>query len=155
MFGLLFGVRNYANFHPVVGTRTVPDDLSEQAEAEFLAAAEISASSWALWSEVEAVDWTVDAVDGRPHRYRRQPDGSLVYVDKALPNFFPYAPPDGTAFEEGCTWEAKGDVFRVERISRREVISSAPAWQLVFDLMARLAVGYGSGNVRLVAWFDI
>lgn len=63
-------------------------------------------------------------------------------------------PRGGDVIEEGRTWEDRGSVYRVERISRREVLNRSREWRLLFDLMARLAQDYGDEHVRLVAWFD-
>ena len=64
------------------------------------------------------------------------------------------APREGDVIEEGRTWEDRGNVWKVERISRREVLGRSREWRLLFDLMARLAQDYGDEHVRLVAWFD-
>ena len=152
MFGLLFGVRNFAQFPPVAAGRGIPGDLSNRARDEYLAMETISAS-WVLWSEIDSVDWDLAATDGRPHRYERQPDGSLAMTGKASP-VGRFEPPQDLIREAGATWERDGDVFRIERITRREVLDGSPTWKLIFDLMARLAADHGSDNVRLVAWFD-
>lgn len=152
MFGCLFGVGNYANFIPVVELRGLPDTISDEAGDDFLRW-ETFAQSWITWREIKEIDWDQDAVDGKPHRYERAEDGKLVIRDKSVPN-----PVDKAAGHsgdvEGDTWERGGFVYKVERISRREVLDSRPDWQLLFDLMARLAAEYGDDGVRLVVWFD-
>jgi len=40
------------------------------------------------------------------------------------------------------------------RAMRMRSLADSPGWQLLFDLMRRLAQTYWPINVRLVAWFD-
>ena len=152
MFGLLFGVTNYANLPPVVAGRSLPPDTSDLA-LEHYCRGETCAESWILWSEIASIDWSVDALDGRPHRYERAADGTLVYESKAMP-LFQSKPPEGIEHEEGNEWERDGAVYRFERVSRADVFSEQPDWKLLFAIMERLAECYGQDKVRLVVWFD-
>ncbi len=147
MFGMLFGISNYTNLAPVVGVRGLPPDISREAKESSKDWATF-AQTWITWEEVEAISWDDEAVDGRPHCYLKEEDGTLRHLSKAAPH-------EGDVIEEGRTWEDdKGITWKVERISRREVFRTDREWHLVFDLMERLAKDYGDENVRLVAWFD-
>ncbi len=141
--------RIFQDLRPTVGARGLPPDLSSESKKDIERWGTF-AQSWITWQEVKAIDWDEEAVDGRPRFYTRAEDGGLVLRGKA-------APREGDVIEEGRTWEDRGNVWKVERISRREVLEKNGEWRLLFDLfdlMARLAQDYGDELVRLVAWFD-
>jgi len=147
LFGMLFGISNFTNLPPVVGVRGLPPDLSLASKQDYVAW-ETFAQTWITWQEFKAIDWDVDGIDGRPHMYERHGDGQLVYRGKAGPR-------EGDIIEEGRTWERGQYIYKVERISRRQIrMSLNKDWELLLDLMERLARDYGDEYVRLVAWFD-
>jgi hypothetical protein len=152
MFGLLFGVRNYVGFPPVVPLRGLPADISAEA-LEDRGEEAWSDESWILWSEIRDVDWDVSVVDRRVHIFKRMPDGSLGPADVTAVTS-EWEPPPGLAQVEGAEWERDGHVYRVVRVSRREVLEARTEWPLLFDLMARLAKDYGDDLVRMVVWFS-
>ena len=147
MFGMLFGIENYTNLPPVVGVRGLPPAISREAKKSSEDWATF-AQTWITWEEIKAISWDDEAVDGRPHWYLKNEDGTLRHQSKS-------APKEGIVVEEGRTWEDdSGRVWKFERISRREVFRTNREWHLVFDLMERLAQDYGDENIRLVVWFD-
>jgi uncharacterized UPF0160 family protein len=170
-FGCLFGVKNYAGFVPLAAGRGLPEDASAEVRAvttraegmtdgEYAAA--VHSASWIAWSELTVVDWDelAPVADRRIHEYERDPTGRLVYRRKAA-----WSPPLAEAtglsvaealltprvYPEGAEWEIDGVVYRAERLRRRDALDED--WQLLFDLMARLARRYSDERVRLVVWF--
>ncbi len=70
---------NLVNFTPLAAERGIPDDVSEEAEAAYLEAAEEPASafsaSWISWAELKAADWderAATAVRGRGQPTRKE-----------------------------------------------------------------------------------
>ena len=145
MFSCLFGVPPYAPFEPIAAGRGLPKDLSEEASDEYLTWEDAFGESWITWSEIERIDWSEEVLDGRPHEYRPDASGTLVYAGKSGPR-------EGDPLEEGRTWQRGETTYRVERVARRDVLN-AP-WELLFRLMETLAQEYGGDSVRLVVWFD-
>lgn len=114
IFGMLFGIENFTNLPPVVGVRGLPPDLSSQSK-EDIERWETFAQTWITWQEIKSIDRNEEVVDGRPHLHKRAADGRLVRWGKA-------APKAGDVIEEGRSWKRGGDVWKVEHISRREVL---------------------------------
>ena len=155
MFGCLFGVTNHANFRPIVDQRGFPADLSEEATRELVEwedewGVEPLWPTWITWQEIQDIDWEEEALatDSRPHRYRKLPDGSLIYHGKGLGR----SDSPEMRLTEGQPHETEEFVFKSERIRRKDAMS--PGWKLVFDLMGRLSEVYGIESLRLVVWFD-
>jgi hypothetical protein len=167
-FGCLFGVRNYANFRPVVPLRGAPADLSAPVRAELDDwGTDAHSVTWITWPEVEGVDWDepAEAPDDRIHEYRRMPDGSLVFASKALwsarfaavigRSDLGFAPGYGEPGRpEGTEWDDGDRLYRVERLRRSDAVAPDGAWQPVWAVMRVLAGLHGGENVRLVVWFD-
>jgi hypothetical protein len=69
----------------------------------------------------------------------------LVYEGKS-------APLVSDVLLEGHTWQVDVTTYRIERVTRRDVLS--PDWSLLFRLMQELTQVYGIERIRLVVWFD-
>jgi hypothetical protein len=146
VFSCLFGVTDYARFVPVAPDRGLPADASEEAADDYLTWEKPFGESWVSWPEIQAIDWQESALDSRPHAYRQDASGQLVYVSKS-------APRTGEVIEEGSTWQGGERLCRVERITRGSTLDDARGWRCLLGLMALLASEYGDANVRLVVWF--
>jgi hypothetical protein len=146
MFSCLFGVRPFASFIPIASSRGLPTDISEAASSDYLEWEEVFGESWIMWSDIQKIDWSEEVLDTRPRCYELT-KGELAFRSKATAN-------DGDNLTEGATWTESGFVYRVENISRRQVLDGSRDWRLLFHLMETIASEYGSENVRLVVWFD-
>jgi hypothetical protein len=145
MFGSLFGVANHTHLSPVVANRGLPGDLSEEVIDTYVRCEEDSvAPTWITWAEIKAIDWNEEAVDGRPHQYKLNHDGQWNYAGKSAGSI--------VGRTEGDSWMVGETLYRIERIKRRDMLDAR--WQLLFDLMQRLAQEYGDEGIRLVVWFD-
>ncbi|MEV6276956.1 hypothetical protein [Nocardia sp. NPDC051832] len=165
-FGLLFGVRNYAGFRPVAANRGMPEDASEPARAEFEGwGVDAHSATWIGWDEIAQLDWSepADEPDSRIHEFKRGPGGEWEPVGKAawsarfaevLGKSDRPALDYGESWPEGTEWIDGDTMFRVVRLTRREVIPEGGSWQPTWDVMAALAAVHGAANVRLVVWFD-
>lgn len=98
--------------------------------------------------------------DRRPRHYRKTPDG-LVYAGKAgwsrelaeLQAADGREPASGRQpWPEGTTWEDDGNLYRVERMRRGDVLPGN--FRHVFTVMETLAAVHKPENVRLVVYFD-
>jgi len=146
VFSCLFGITDYAQFIPAAPERGLPADASEQVAQDYLNWEEPFGESWVSWPEIQAIDWEERALDSRPHAYRQDASGRLVYVSKA-------APRPGEVIEEGSTWQGGEHLYRVEKITRGSTLEAARGGLCLCGLMALLASEYGDANVRLVVWF--
>jgi hypothetical protein len=160
-FGCLFGVRNYAGFRPLADQRGLPDDAAAETRAAYAEDDEFFGATWLAWSELATVDWSEPAVqpDARVHQYRLEPDGTETYVGKASWSADLAAltgvtladqSRDGIVVHpEGTAWRSGDTVFRVERLTRAEVIGG---WTPVFAELEQLA--QEGRDSRVVVWFD-
>ncbi|MEV6327625.1 hypothetical protein [Streptomyces sp. NPDC051909] len=148
-FGCLFGVRNHAGFRPLAEHRGLPADAAPETRAAFEEwGRDGHDPSWIGWPELTRVDWSEPAErpEERAHRYRRGPDGDWVLVGRVFP--------DRSDRAEGESWEWDGELFRMERMTRREAVPADGEWRPVWTTMGALAEVHGEENVRLVVWFD-
>ncbi len=157
LFGLLFGIRNYAHFMPVAERRGLPADANPQACRAYDPDTngdrdDLFGASWCTWREIASIPWdTQTGEDERITEYRRAADGTLEWLSKfASSNQLDDAMLARMA--RGDSIEYGGRLYRRERITAREVVSAA--WQGVFDRMRALATTHGDDGVRLVVWFS-
>lgn len=144
MFGSLFGLRNWTDFHSAVESRGLPDDLSERAiDDVFEFGEEYHSHTWATWQELEAVNWKEEALTGVA--WSVEPDEKGCRWGTRLEHSDPRR-------MEGNSWVERGGLVRVEKLTRWEALGRQG--QLLFDLMRVLAARYGGDAVRLVVWFD-
>jgi hypothetical protein len=128
-------LRDEGNFGPIAAQRGVTADASPEvrqrvAEVErFIESNEVHSFTWITWSELERINWDEGPLEGR------QP---MSLVLKGMVG-------EGT--------EQQPDLEPVQLLTRRDTLGDSPGWQLLFDLMRRLAQSYGADNVRIVAWF--
>jgi len=152
MYGCLFGVRNYTGFRPVAYNRGLPTNASDETKAEYTQyGTEAFSPSWIAWPEIAAIDWSEEALDYRVYHYKRYDNGQVVYQQmKSLTRNHP-------RFEdmyEGMMWEEGDTVYKVQSIRKQTILDILPGWQLIFEMMAVMAMRYGNENVRLVVWFS-
>lgn len=154
LFGLLFGVTNYAGFRPLFADRGLPADCDLVLRRRYESLPdEYFAASWVTFEELAAMDWTKDAegMDERIHRYKVEPDGAEHYAGKALPSAFP-EPVWQSVQATGCCVQP-GWIYRKGRISRANA-REGTKFDLLLQLMKVLADHFGKSNVRLVVFFD-
>lgn len=157
MFGCLFGVRNYANFKPIAANRELPINIAKETQNELKKwdASYIHSHSRISWSEVKEIEWDEEgeALDERVHCYIRDGNGDLIYESK-FGDSSKLTTEMWAALRAGETLEMGEAIYRLEKITRREVLNSSGSWEILFKLMENLASLSGEENVRLVVWFD-
>lgn len=149
MFNILFGITGYAQFTPIAPCRGLPPDISNEATEDYAGWDDVFGETWISLSEIEAIDWDVRALDRRPHEYRRDASGQLVYTGKGIVRSMPRP---YTELVEGETWQDGESVYRVEKMARRDALNAD--WQLLFRLMRALSEESDRDHVRLVVWFN-
>jgi hypothetical protein len=161
-FGCLFGVKNFAGFHPIAANRGLPADASDHARRTFPEgfAHDGLWPTWVTWQEIQDVNWNEPALraDTRLRQYERNSGGQWVFRGKSvLPadQLDAYGIPRSTGeWSVGDAWTS-GDVhYRAELMTRRSAIPASGNWQPVWDTMAEHAHQHGADNCRLVVWFD-
>ncbi|MFC9895632.1 hypothetical protein ACFVMC_18260 [Nocardia sp. NPDC127579] len=165
-FGLLFGIRNYGGFEPLAPNRGLPEDIAAVTRAEHTQwGAAAHSPTWIGWDEITGIDWDrrAEEPDSRIHEFRRGTDGEWVRAGKAAWSaaFAELAGKSGPpalgydeTWPEGTEWVDGDRMFRVVRMTRREVIDAHPQWQRTWTVMSTLAEVHGAQHVRLVVWFD-
>lgn len=154
LFGLLFGVANFAGFQPLFANRGLPSDCDDALRAIYEATPdEYFGASWASYAELISIDWTREAeeLDERIHKFAVEPDGTEHYVGKSLADSLPGLVRRGV--EEAGSYEERGWRYRSCRITRQDA-KEGTEMDLLVRLMTTLADRFGSGNVRLVVFFD-
>lgn len=148
MFGCLFGVKNHAGFNPVVNERGMPLDSSHEVKEDWWH--KISEShTWIMWSEIQKIDWDEPAVklDQRVRYYQKNANDEWEMYMKAYSGH----PPE-IQLDREQSIQIGNILYKVERMTRRDALR--PQWELLFDMMQKLANRFGEENVRLVVWFD-
>ena len=165
-FGCLLGVANYAGFTPIAAERGLPSDIADRTRQDHARYSNESfAQTWVTWAELDAVDWDEPAErpDARVHRYLQDADGGWVMADKSswnrdLAQVTGVSLADATAgtpvYPEGTQWRIGNQLFRSERLIRRDAVPATGAWAPVWTVMRTLADLHGGDNVRLIVWFD-
>ncbi len=161
MFGCLFGIRNHGHFRPIAPMRGIPIDASYEVRGDLKEIAdsewrdECYAYTWITWEEIKSIDWEEEAeeLDERAHVYEREEDGELVWHRKGV--VLNKLPPEAwEVLRAGKVWEQGDEVFKLEKMKRKEAFDSDDEWELLFELMEVLAKRYGDPNVRMVIWFN-
>lgn len=165
MFGLLFGVRNYCNFKPIAEGRGMPKYAEHQKkddEEDNRSYAQIESDdldvdghshTWISQSEIEKINWEAksESEDERIHLYLLK-NGEMKEWGKAS-MFGELTDEEQKKLSKNKELRKGNKIFRLEKSLYKDAISGD--WQVVFDLMKRLAKQHGSGDeVRLVVWFD-
>ncbi|MEU8925820.1 hypothetical protein AB0D10_33635 [Kitasatospora sp. NPDC048545] len=168
-FACLFGVRDVSgHWRPVGAGRGLPADVSARARAAHASwGAAAFGATWLDWTEVLAVDWDEPALPRATTiaRYRRHPDGTLTlrHRDDWSRGFARASGVDtrgvgpdriGDLWAEGTEWDVGTTVFRAERARRRDAVPADGSWRPVWTVMGALAEVHGTGDVRLVVWFE-
>jgi hypothetical protein len=175
LFAAFFGVSNEDHaFSPLFAERGLPDDQSNEVHGSALEDSVTPLASWALWSELEHVDWTLQAQEedtigcawgSEWERMRADPRYDILAESSEKEMLGPSAwrlgriqrhrrdaPMDEI---ETLTLEEYHDgkpiVYREARWRIAELMSVG--WQTLFEIMPLLAKQYGAANVRLVVWF--
>lgn len=164
LFGCLFGVgvRNYAHFRPIAAGRGLPPDASSEMQeeyekyAQFRLSGEDFAYTWITWQEIKQIDWEEEAEepDERPNVYEREENGELTWLRKGAV-LRELSEEAWQTLRAGKTWEQEDQIFKLEKMKRKEALDGDWEWQLLFDMMALLAKAYGDENVRMVVHFSV
>jgi hypothetical protein len=123
-------------FASVAADRGLPADVSQRIahQVDILQAVsderQIHSATWVLWSELVAVDWQAPPLQGA-----RTTATVLIGQRPGQASTSP-------------------QLLRRELKVRQDTVDHAPGWQMLFDLMRRLAQHYGGQGVRLVVWFE-
>lgn len=164
-FGLLFGVRNYANFEPVVPERGLPNNMSERLQdrvdrfrnhdgGNLIGSVDFHSQSYITLKELKEIDWeeTTKEPDSRIRVFNEDDEmkmkaagiGSLS--DEEVERI-----EDG---EEVVKERDDGTVrkYRLERMKKKDALSKP--WEDLIEQMDHFGKIYGEENVRLVVWFD-
>lgn len=158
-FGLLFGVRNYANVEPLFANRGFPDAMGAITNDHYDGwEPDAHSESYFTAEEILDVDWSVesDALDSRYSILDEdlEPTGSKFslgpasgWVDiveenkRAIESGEPVPNEDGTRY------------IQRRRLTRQEALSGGWDW-FIHDYIEMLADRFGASNVRVVVWFD-
>jgi hypothetical protein len=147
-FGLFFGVRNQANLSPVAERRGFPHDASALVCQEYQKWSDDAHSvSWLTWADVESMDREQTLFDSRIHEYDAAGTYLGVFAESSR-----LTPLEYMALARGETVTKDGHLFRREHVKALDNLSTD--WRVTLDRMQALAADYGTGNVRLVVWFD-
>lgn len=160
VMGMLFGIRNYAGFSPIAHSRGLPDDISAELASELSSSAAHDPTS-VTYQELANVDWSAaaDSTDQRIYHYINV-DGEYVLFAKSIEGLYwqsiagKDAVPDGSKYPEGTEWRTADHLWRVQRMTRQDVLDQNQPLRHVLAQMKDLAETYGGDNVRLVVWFD-
>jgi hypothetical protein len=144
MFGCLFGVNNVHNFKPIAHARGIPIDISAVAKKDSLYRMGHS-HTWLDLPEINRIDWEEDSLplDHPASTYRLNAEGQWQLTLPLRQQFLLEYDPNAYVLESGILHP----ITRCEDLNRSR-------WQLIFDLMNRIAQVYGEENVRIVASFD-
>ncbi|MEV7372910.1 hypothetical protein AB0O51_18755 [Streptomyces sp. NPDC090301] len=163
-FGCLFGVCDNEQFVPVAPGRGLPADVSNRVRDGHETTAGRSAS-WVSWAEIKRVDWDEESAetDAYIREYYRDQQGDWQFLQRhySAPQRFvdlcgqpaPIAVRPREHFPEGSQWVDGDQMFRVERLRRRDAVPDHE-WGPVWTVMRTLAELHGDDDVRLVVWFD-
>lgn len=162
LFGMLFGVRNYANFNPIAPKRGIPEEGSERLEDRLepyieenrIGAVSCHSPSYLTLKELNQIDWetTTEKEDSRIRIYDEDDElqmkaagiGSLS--DEEVQRI-----EDGEeVVKEGSDGEVRK--YRQEKMKKEDALSGA--WEKLIEQMEMFGETYGEENVRLVVWFD-
>ncbi len=154
LFGCLFGVKNFANCHPLFPDRGLPEGLSFQIRQE-LQQLEPGPDSlhptWCTFEELKQIDLDEPALkpDDRIHEFEIH-DGEEILVSKASWS---------KRLEKEGVYDALSRAIAVrrgQRVYRRVVLRRREAmrgFEPVLEEMARLAETRKPQNIRIVVWF--
>lgn len=152
MFGLLFGVRNYATFNPIAENRGIPKNASSIVKNDIKEwGIDAHSASYLTFTEISGINWDAKSIekDERIHEYRKTENGEEFSVKYSWGSGL-----EGHEEELRETGRVEiGDrVYKLEYETAKEALSSD--WKFLFELMEKLAERYGDSNVRLIVWFD-
>ena len=141
MFGLLAGVRNYADCKPISETRGLPEKLSWQAKESLEKwGLDAHSKSWLTVKDFKNHDWELESTDGR-----------ISTIDKET----------GKELSKSSYTHLMDDPEEVKKrnvelkyLTRKAKDLIPFAWKCFIDYMKALAEKYGDENVRIVFWFD-
>lgn len=154
-YACLFGVRNYAQFKPVVGNRRgLPKDVSDKV-SDFVDICDGYMFSWITYGEVLSIDKEElnEGDDQRADVWVKDHEGKLIgFLGDIIQEFNEFK-----LMKEKV--EAKGEVeigggrvaFLKKKIKRGEVLG---LYDEIFKAMADLSETHGADGVRLIVAFD-
>ncbi|MFH0962036.1 MAG: hypothetical protein V1820_05105 [archaeon] len=152
LFGLLFGVRNYAGFAPVAGVRGLPDNCSGLTREIFeVGKARFHSPSWISLGELKGIKFSglKKFEDPFPHFYRVE-DG--IEVSVRAPGF---SAEDLKRLAAEKSIKKGPLVAKLEPVRRKDILSRG--WLVLVAFMEALSSSLAGGseeNVRVVVWFS-
>jgi hypothetical protein len=154
LFGLLFGVSNFAGFRPLFASRGLPVDCDEALLSIYDAnKQEFFGETWVIYAELLEIDWNIgaEAPDERIHEFIVGADETERYVGKVL----------GQTLSESLCREIErcGSARSGATVYRRKTIVRGDAkegteFDILMTMMGALARRFGPEMVRLVVFFD-
>lgn len=152
LFGCLFGVCNYANFHPLFAGRGAPAD-SSSATLHGVHDEEVHSTTWFSLEEARAIDLDEEARahDTRVHQYQILPNGEEKKLGKYLHSTG--RPNIEDVLAAGGELRLGNWSYRTAVLTRRDALSGV-GWPAFVDEMERFALDVGADNVRAVVFFD-
>ena len=151
MFGLLFGVRNYAHYDPIAPFRGIPLDVSDAFRSTRWEE-DAHSDSWITYQEIAAIDWEHGKAPlaGQRISVRREGESSPFMEFLAGGNL---SAEDYATLSRGETIIRNGISYCHEVHTYNDALSSD--WSRLFERMKELSVQHGGPDrVRLVVWFD-
>lgn len=161
-FGLLFGIRNYANFDPVAPKRGIPEESSERLddrldpyrEENRIGAVSCHSHSYLTLKELNEIDWEqpTEKEDSRIRIYNEDDELQMKAAQiGSLSDEEVQRIEDGEeVVKEGSDGEVRK--YRREKMKKEDALSGA--WEKLIEQMEMFGETYGEENVRLVVWFD-
>lgn len=146
MFGLLFGVRNLAQFEPIAAERGVPDDdwnhYNDIDEDDFIEGCH--SHSYILASEISSIDWEQESSDYF--------DGTFVYEDGKEEWIVGYAYSSNKPnCKNGEEIRIGNKIYRSIKMKQKDALSEE--WKIVFDMIKLLSDYHGEDSVRMIVGF--
>lgn len=137
-FGVLAGIRNYANVKPIAELRGIPTDISIKLAKKIAYWGGLNgcSCSWLTLKDFSEYDWDCVFVDGRISKVNRK-TGEEIW--KAISFSIMNTEPD--LYEYKYLSRIVGDLIQDD-------------WRRFLDKMELLATKRGLENVRIVFWFD-
>lgn len=165
LFGMLFGVRNYANFDPIAPKRGIPEEGSERLEdrldyfrnheaGNLIGAVDCHSHTYLTLKELNEINWeeTTEKEDSRIRVYDEEDELQMKAARiGSLSDDEVQRIEDG---EEVVKENSDGEIrkYRREKMKKEEALSGA--WEKLIEQMEMFGETYGEENVRLVVWFD-
>ena len=153
-YGLLFGVRNYANHEPIAEGRGLPDNISRQLKEDVEGWGIGHSKSWITLDEIRKIDLEKETIelDSRIHQYRMNQSGVLESFSK-FSSGGDITNEDIERMRKGETIQKDNNYYRMEKLRVKD--SLGKSWQALFKIMEVFAeIGHKPEDIRMVVFFD-